>query len=410
MYNISMENANDNNQGYASILDEPNNAAPAGPVPAPEPTPAPAPAPEPAPIAEPAAAPVESAQPIAETQPEPQPTQYQTLTQTSVAPAPTATAPEAPKKKSKAPIIIAIVLLVLLLVGGGIAAALILPGLQEKNEFVKTASSLVEKVKAQDDDKLIYFLRDLKKIQDGLDISPNGLEYQASSFATRIGGNVILCLTDGENRVTNYSGELVMEEEGDCKYELSDNDAIEYLINYYKKNNELEISKGDIKKVGDEFVVNTKKGVIYSSVTQSKNTITVEDDIDTLDEDLEDIVDLAGIIKNRTLKMLGITKFDNKSHVYDVTTYEDNGVIMIKTDYKISDATKYLKDLQTYLTNKKLKNAKIGIARILSFGDFGNIRFENNYIIGLYYQDGETMIKVLEQKDTADKEVSEIED
>ncbi|MCQ2568990.1 MAG: hypothetical protein MJ155_01740, partial [Candidatus Saccharibacteria bacterium] len=190
-----MENANDNNQGYASILDEPNNAAPAGPAPAPEPTPAPAPAPEPAPITEPAAAPVESAQPIAETQPIPQPTQYQTLTQTSVAPAPAATMPEAPKKKSKAPIIIAVVLLVVLLAGGGIAAALILPGLQQKNQFIETASSLVEKVKAQDDNKLIYFLRDLKKIQDGLDTSPYGLEYRASSFATRIGGNVILCLT-----------------------------------------------------------------------------------------------------------------------------------------------------------------------------------------------------------------------
>ena len=83
-----MENANDNNQGYASILDEPNDVAPAGPAPEPTPTPAPTPAPD----TEPATAPVESAQPIVETQPaaEPQPTQYQPLTQTSVAPAPAA--------------------------------------------------------------------------------------------------------------------------------------------------------------------------------------------------------------------------------------------------------------------------------------------------------------------------------
>lgn len=404
MYNKSMENANDNNQGYASILDDSNDAAPAGPAPAPTPTPDSAPASEPAPIAEmqptPAPAPA----------PEPQPTQYQTLTQTSVAPVPTATAPEAPKKKSKAPIIIVVVLLVVLLTGGGIAAALILPGMQKKNQFMDTASSLIEKVKAQDDDKLIYFLRDLKKIQDGLDTSPYGLEYRANSFATRIAGNVTLCLTDGENRITNYSGELTIEEEGDCTYNLTDNDAVEYLINYYKKNKGLNISKSDVKKVADEFIINTDKGVIYSSVSLSKNTIAIEDDIDTLDEDLEDIVDLADIIKNRTFKMLGISKFDNKSHVYDVTVYEDDGVIMVKTDYKISDATKYLEGLQSYLTNKKLQNAKIGVACILSFGDISNLRIENDYILGLYYQEGKTTIKTLAQKETADKEIDEIEE
>jgi hypothetical protein len=404
VYNKSMENANDNNQGYASILDDSNDAAPAGPAPAPTPTPDSAPASEPAPIAEmqptPAPAPA----------PEPQPTQYQTLTQTSVAPVSTATAPEAPKKKSKAPIIIVVVLLVVLLTGGGIAAALILPGMQKKNQFMDTASSLIEKVKAQDDDKLIYFLRDLKKIQDGLDTSPYGLEYRANSFATRIAGNVTLCLTDGENRITNYSGELTIEEEGDCTYNLTDNDAVEYLINYYKKNKGLNISKSDVKKVADEFIINTDKGVIYSSVSLSKNTIAIEDDIDTLDEDLEDIVDLADIIKNRTFKMLGISKFDNKSHVYDVTVYEDDGVIMVKTDYKISDATKYLEGLQSYLTNKKLQNAKIGVARILSFGDISNLRIENDYILGLYYQEGKTTIKTLAQKETADKEIDEIEE
>ena len=408
MYNISMENANDNNQGYASILDEPNDVAPAGPAPEPTPTPAPTPAPD----TEPATAPVESAQPIVETQPaaEPQPTQYQSLTQTSVAPAPAAAAPEAPKKKSKTPLIVAIILIVLVLAGAGVAAAIIPPGIQKKNQLMDTATSLIEKVKSRDDEKIIYFLRDLQSMQDGLETSPYGLEYKSNSFATRIGDKVTLCLCDGENRITNYNGELTIEQTGGCNYELSDSDAIEYLINYYKKTKGLDVSKDDIKKSADEFIVTTKKGVIYSSVKLAKNTITVEDDSDLLDNDLNDIIDLAEVIKARTLKILGIEDFDNKSRIYDVTSYESDGVIMIKSDYKISDAGKYLKDLQEYLKNKKVQNAKIGLARILSHGDFGNISFENNYILGLYFQDGETTIKTLVQEETADKEVSEIED
>ena len=225
-----------------------------------------------------------------------------------------------------------------------------------------------------------------------------------------IGDKVTLCLCDGENRITNYNGELTIEQTGGCNYELSDSDAIEYLINYYKKTKGLDVSKDDIKKSADEFIVTTKKGVIYSSVKLAKNTITVEDDSDLLDNDLNDIIDLAEVIKARTLKILGIEDFDNKSRIYDVTSYESDGVIMIKSDYKISDAGKYLKDLQEYLKNKKVQNAKIGLARILSHGDFGNISFENNYILGLYFQDGETTIKTLVQEETADKEVSEIED
>lgn len=305
-----------------------------------------------------------------------------------------------PPKKTKTKFILLAVIAAVSVIIVVVVLAFLIPALTASNIFLDKANQLIEKIAAQDDEKLVYFAKDLNAVDAELATSPSGASYKAESYATRYGGKVEICLTDGAHTISNIDGELKVADYGDCNYSFTADQKKEYLANYYAKKFETEVKADDIATKDSKFIIPAGDIEIYAKIDIKDNQVNIDDDSELLALAIDDTESITRLIEAYIKSYFGV------NDVYDANfrlTYVDN-VIILESLYTKTKATEFLEEIGQYILGKGLTDTETipSITRY-RYDDSGMID-SIDYLVGLIIREGEVTTKVASETENAELE------
>ncbi|MBR6097982.1 hypothetical protein IKP94_04545 [Candidatus Saccharibacteria bacterium] len=263
-------------------------------------------------------------------------------------------------KKSKAPIIIISIIVIILLAAGAAVAVIMLGKNQKIASYTENAQKLLEKVQSQKGENSIYFDSDLEKIDSNLFKNPDGEKYNEESYAIRNTGEAKICLSDNTYRVDNLGGSLQLskvEEAGKCELNLSKDDIIRYLANYYEQKYDLKVRINDSKKDGDKYIIFTDKGAIYATFELKNKKITIEDDSEELIAGYTSLSDIKSLIINYVNEVQK-DKSEDDAQIIGVRLFNDEYFILQCTQEE-KEALEFTQKLRDFLVSKNIKNLEL---------------------------------------------------
>ena len=257
------------------------------------------------------------------------------------------------KEKGMTALIIATICVIILLSVSATALYIITSKLLDQD--TQKATELATKIPAATNESLVFFADDLKKISADAMKDENGNDFKDNSYATFFDNHAVVCLSNGEKRISNLSGEFLSEkvsETGDCELKIERAQWMDYLNNYYTKKYELKVNKKDTFYQDGQYAVSTDKGVVYASVELKDNQIIITDDVDAILAGFTHPNDIAKLIKNYVDNQVAAGKM-KEGDLVDVRV-QQSGYLIIMMSLEEDEAGTFTENLVKYLEDKKI--------------------------------------------------------
>lgn len=163
------------------------------------------------------------------------------------------------------------------------------------SKVMKSINPLIEKIKNSEENKYVYFIKDLEKIDNSIDLS----DYDDSSYITYFDNKIYVCMSDGEYKISGYENDISNKKINNinksCEFKFSNSQAEKYAKQYY--NNKYEFvyinSAEAIDDCNYDYIivfcpdykrvkVDTNYGTIISKIEVVNNEIVVTDNINEI--------------------------------------------------------------------------------------------------------------------------------
>ena len=308
-----------------------------------------------------------------------------------------------PKKGSGK--IVGLIVGILILVGVGVASVFLIIGLSSSGkvgEYEKIANNLTKKIEESNDNKIIYFYDDLKKIDDSLGKSPYGFDIKESAYIYYLDGKPTVCMSDGQNLLKTDGDSLKVEEsKEDCNFKLTEELSKQYITAKYIKDG-YTIDSSKTRKVNSFYELDTDKGKLYAKMSLTGKEIELTDDrsivenVDTFENEMKAVKFYITEVINKP-----IGSGNEIVNLEKRTTSDGFDYMMIQSSEMYKESLKLLEDISYYLSGRKCPNTMIAI-RALVWDDSG---IHNSYLIRslIYGEDGRVEITTLENNESEEK-------
>lgn len=236
-----------------------------------------------------------------------------------------------------------------------------------REEMVNSAKTLINVVKNESENRYIYFLEDLKKIDSSL----NG-DYDAGSYVKNFNDDVYVCLSDKNYVVEGYGDNLKVSTIGtiskSCSYHIGNvynvdtktsfNEAEFYLKYFLELKYNISVNKVEavlnydlFGSETDHYDVTTNAGVFEAMVKVVDNKIIVTDNYDEFVHSLTGNNLLITEIEPFTKSYFDTNNL-NELEVPEAQNINDS-YVMIQVSFSKEEAQEYAKALADYLTQLK---------------------------------------------------------
>lgn len=286
-----------------------------------------------------------------------------------------------------------IMFIVLLLVG--IAGQFIPKKINENiqknynDQVVKTLDSLINKIKNNNTNKYVYFIDDLKELDNSIDYS----KYDDTSYITYFNNEIYVCMSNSNYKISgkenNFKESQIDVANKKCNYKFTFEEAEEYSKNYFEnKYKDIIIKKIEVIDNCEydylipfcpeykEIKIGTNYGDIIIKIEIVNGKIVIQDNGEEIFSNLSSDNMLLSKIKDYTLKYLNVSEIDISTNIYSINYLESNNdVIVVGSKYEYVQAKEYAQSLGNYLVNEN-QDAKIMIRKFIR-NNSGEIEHQN---------------------------------
>lgn len=245
-----------------------------------------------------------------------------------------------------------------------------------KKQSVKILTPLIKSIKNYNTNKYVYFIDDLKKLNNSIDYS----KYDSTSYITYFNNEIYVCMSNSKYKVDGNENDLhesiIYSSKEKCNFIFTFSQAEEYSKTYFEnKYNDIVVKDAvaidnceydylvPICPKEKKVKIDTSYGNVIIDLKTVNGKIDIEDNSGEVFSNLTSNDLLLGKIENYTMQYLNVNKINLSTMINDINYSESANAFVIGTEYVYNEARKYAQSLGKYLQGKNL-NTNIIIRKL----------------------------------------------